>query len=261
MEPNLLTLLSPKNIILFFLVVTRFSGMIASAPLFSTYPIPAQVKALIIILTSFITYPILMHSTNFTMPTEMVTLTIMLLKEFIVGMLIGFCANMLFVGIQMAGDLLSIQMGVAMSNVLDPVTQQQTPVIGQIYVFMATMIFIMLNGHQWLFASIFESYRAIPPGVDFQLSGQLIQQIIYFTSQMFTIAFGVIMPIYGVLFTLDILLGFVSKMMPQMNVYMVAIPFKIYIGLILMLIFITPTSLYMNDLIRNFLNNIMVMFT
>lgn len=260
MGPDLLTLLSPKSIIVFILVLTRLSGMMLRAPFFSTYPIPKQAKAGMVAIITFMMYPIIMNTADFVMPQDIWSLAFMMGKELIIGSIIGFCAGLIFVSIKMAGHLLSIQMGLAVSNVLDPVTKQQSPVVGQMYIFLASIIFLGVNGHQWLFASIFDSYNIMPLGLDFQITGALVEKLVFFTSQIFTIAFGIIIPIYGILFIADISLGFISKIMPQMNIFMVALPFKIYLGIAMMLFFLPTTATYLKVLIQNLLKSISAVF-
>lgn len=261
MDSELQLILSTNGAIAFLLVLSRVSGMLASAPMFSTFPIPAQAKAILALFVTFIMYPLVVHSSTYQPPTDMIMLTIMVFKELFVGLLIGFCANLIFYAVQMAGQLLSIQMGLTMSTILDPVTQQQAPVVGQFYMFIACMVFIQLNAHQWLFSSIYNSYKTIPIGLDFTFNSTIVPKIIYFTSQLFPIAFGIIMPIFILMFLIDVALGFTSKMMPQMNIYMVAMPLKAYLGITLMLLFITTTTVYLGNLISNTLENLKVIFS
>lgn len=234
--------------------------MMVQAPLFSTFPMPMQIKVFLIALVSFITYPIVMQGQTVPVPPNLIALTLLMLNELIVGLLIGFCAGLIFVSIQLAGHFLSLQIGLSVSNVLDPVTNHQVPVLGQIYLFLASFIFLAINGHQWLFSSIHHSYSLIPIGYDLIISPALVERIIFFTGQVFSIAFGIIMPIYGVLFITDIALGFMSKAMPQMNVFMVALPLKIYVGLTLMVLFLTSTAVYLTSLIQNLLASISKIF-
>jgi flagellar biosynthesis protein FliR len=260
MVTDLFQLFSPQNIIVFILVMTRFAGMMIEAPFFSSYPIPMQVKVTLIALVAFITYPIVMKNQTVPIPANMIALSLLILKELMVGLIMGFCAGLMFVSIQLAGYFLSMQMGLSVSNVLDPTTHTQMPVLGQIYVFLAGFIFLGINGHHWIFSSIYHSYNVIPIGYDFIISPDLVEKIIFFTGQLFTIAFGIIMPLYGVLFITDISLGFMSKAMPQMNVFMVALPLKIYIGLALMIVFLSSTAVYFANLMQNLLENISRMF-
>lgn len=257
---ELLELLSPKNIVGFIMVVTRLSGMMASAPLFSTYPIPPQVKAWLVALVAFIMYPLVSANSNFIVPTSMPEMTLFLLKEFGVGFLIGFLANFIFVGIQMAGQLVSQQIGLAMSSMLDPATQSNIPVIGELYLMLTTMIFLALDAHQWLFAAVYQSFIKIPPGLDMLFTPIIVEQVLHLSSKMFGVALGLVLPIFCVLFVLEVLLGVLAKMVPQMNIFMVAIPLKIYVGLVLMIMFLSPMANYIRNLIQAYMVGIMKMF-
>lgn len=259
---DVLSFLTPQKVIFFVLVLARLSGMISTAPLISTYPVPMQIKAGLIAIVAFITYPIIAEICPIeSVPTDMLSLGIMAFKEVVVGAIVGFCMNIIFVAIQVAGQMLSIQMGLAMANALDPVTKLQIPIVGQFYLFLAMILFLYINGHQYLFTSVLDSYNLIPIGSNFIITGNFAEKIVYFTSQIFAIAFSIIMPIYSLLLILSVLLGFTSKMMPQMNIFMVALPIKIYIGLALMGVFIAKTYQYLAITIENLLIQINGIFT
>lgn len=260
MNHDLSILFSMKSMIVFILVMSRISGMLATAPLFSTFPIPPQVKALATALISFLIYPLIIQQSSFPLPHDLISLSILVFKELCIGILIGFCAQLIFVGIQIGGQLLSIQMGLAISETLDPVTKQQVPIIGQFYLYMASIIFIMMNGHLWLFTTVFSSYKAIPIGLDFEFSSVMTQKLLYFTSQIFSIAFGIVMPLFALLFVIDVALGFMSKVMPQMNIFMVSLPLKILIGIIVMILFMPTTAAYLYTLLTNLLENMRNIF-
>ena len=93
---NLDVLFSTGNIILFMAIFTRLSGLFTSAPLFSTYPIPTQVKIWLGALIAFILFPIVQVHTNFVIPNSVPALTLILFKEFLIGYAMGYCANILF---------------------------------------------------------------------------------------------------------------------------------------------------------------------
>lgn len=234
--------------------------MIATAPLFSTFPIPLPVKTSLVAISSFIIYPLVLHHSHFQMPHDLITMSLYMFKELFVGILIGFCAGLIFVGIQIGGQLLSLQMGLTIAEALDPVTRQHVAIVGQFYLYMASLIFIYLNGHQWLFTTVYDSYSSIPIGLNFQFSGTFVESILTFIGQLFPIAFGIIMPIFALLFITDIALAFVSKMMPQMNIFMIGLPLKIYAGLTFMAIFITSTAAYLSGLMQTLLDNMRSIF-
>ena len=91
---NLDVLFSTANIILFMAIFTRLSGLFASAPLFSTYPIPAQVKVWLAALIAFILFPIVQYNTTFVVPTNVPALSLILFKEFLIGYAIRFTGFM-----------------------------------------------------------------------------------------------------------------------------------------------------------------------
>ena len=257
---NLDVLFSVSNIILFMAIVTRVSGLFASAPLFSTYPIPRQGKIWLAALIAFILFPIVQYNTHFQTPTNVPVLTIVLFKEYLIGYSIGFCANLVFVGIELGVNMFAIQMGLSASQALNPVSGGTSPVITRAYTYLASMIFIILGAHQWLFAAIYNSFKSMPVGYTFTFSPGIIDYIISMTGQLFNISLSVALPIFGVLFITDVLLGFTSKMMPQMNIFMVSMPLKIYLGLLLSLIFMRPMAEYIGVIIERVLTQIAQVF-
>ncbi len=256
---NLDVLFSVGNIILFMAIFTRLSGLFASAPLFSTYPIPVQVKVWLAAVIAFILFPIVQYNTSFVPPNSVPALTLILFKEFLIGFVLGYCANILFVGIELGVNTFAVQMGLSADQALNPTSGGQSPVITQAYTYLATMLFIALGAHQWLFSAIYNSFKSMPVGYTFAFSPELVGQVVTMTSQLFSIGLGIALPIFGVLFITDVLLGFTSKMMPQMNIFMVSMPLKIYLGLLLSLIFMRPMAEYMSLLIERFLTQIAAM--
>ena len=259
MLPDLLTLLSPKNIVIFVIIFTRIGGTIASAPLFSHYPMPEQVKIWLSALVAFILFPMISSTMHFAMPSDFPGLFIYLLREFAVGFMIGFIMNLIFAAVQIAGEFISIQIGISMSQILDPVTGASSPILSQMFIILASFVFLALNAHQWLFAAIYKSYTAFPPGLDFVFTGGVVENILHLSAQMFFISISMILPVFCVMFVSEVLMGFMAKMMPQMNIFMVAIPFKIYIGVILILMFISPTATYLSNTIQSYFQGIVEM--
>ncbi len=260
MQPNLLTLLSPANIIIFVLVFTRISGMIFSMPLISTYPIPQQIKIWLGALVAFILFPMVVANSAMTVPHSMPELILYMFREFAIGYFIGFCANFIFTAVQIGGEFISIQIGVSMSQVLDPTTGENTQVLSQLYSYVTAMVFVMLNAHQWLFAAIYKSFQAFPLSTEWIFTGGLTSHILHMSASMFSIGISMTLPIFCVMFVSEVLMGFMSKMMPQMNIFMVAIPLKIYVGIILLLMFMSPTMTYLATVTQNYLKGILSIF-
>ena len=253
MDFSLLKIFSPANILIFVAVFVRISGLIASAPLYSTYPIPVRVKIFFVAIIAFILYPMVQAQSHFPVPSDIPVYTLILIKEFAIGYIIGFCANLIFIAAELGVNMFSIQMGLAMSQAFNPAVGSMSPIITQAFTLLLTMVFIALNAHQWLFSAMYSSFVHIPVGYSFIFDGQLIEKVLYISGQMFSIAIGLAMPIFSVLLISDILLGFVSKLMPQMNIFMVGMPIRIYVGLVLCMIFMRPIAEYSRVLLERIL--------
>ena len=257
---NLDVLFSVSNILLFMAIITRLSGLFTSAPLLSTYPIPVQIKVWLAAMIAFILFPIVQANTNFVVPNSVPALTVILFKEFMIGYAIGFCANILFIGIELGVNTFTIQMGLSADQALNPTSGGNSPVITQAFTYLASMMFIVLGAHQWLFSAIYNSFKSMPVGYIITFSPNITEQIVIITSQIFSVGLGMALPIFGILFITDVLLGFTSKMMPQMNIFMVSMPLKIYLGLLLSLMFMRPMAEHMTVVIEQFLTKIAMIF-
>jgi len=259
--PSLLNLLSAYNIVVYMLVFTRLTGLMQTAPFISSIQAPMMTKIWFSATIAFIFYPLVYASKAFILPNNMTEFIILIVIEFLVGYLIGFVANLVIEGVRMTGSVLSIQMGLSMCQALDPATGVSATEISRVYVYLATLIFLATGAYQILFMAVFNSFQAIPMGLIPLFDTNIVNSMVQLFAQMFKIAFGVALPIFSVLLISDILLGMMSKMMPQMNIYMVALPVKIYIGLFLILAFLSNTSVYLQNVINKYMHAVGLLFT
>jgi flagellar biosynthesis protein FliR len=232
-----LSLLTVNTVVAFLLVLFRISGMLVSAPLFNMRNIPAQAKIGMAFAFALILFPL--HVANLVVPTDLIQFTVLAIQETILGILLGFTANLVFVALQMAGEFVSIQMGLSVASILDPVTQSQSPIVGQFFFYFAALVFLTLNIHHGLIIGVDRSFNWIPLGHfigEGQLTGGLMaERFIKLTSDLFVMALMVGVPLMGVLLATEIALSFVAKVMPQMNIFMVGMPLKVTIGLLVIL--------------------------
>lgn len=256
MPTDLIALMTPKNLILFVIVFTRLGGLISSAPLISKYPIPIQIKTWFTAAVAFIMFPLILAKSGFHVPTNIPELTLILLREFIIGYIVGFVANVVFIGVEIAADLVSMQMGLTAAQAMNPMTGDTSPILTQAYTIIAAFIFIGMNGYQWLLSAVFKTFMIMPPSYETLITGTFTNNVIQITSQMFIIGLSIALPIFSVLTITDVLLGFTSKMMPKMNIFMVSLPVKIYLGLILFIMLLSPMSSHIQMLFERYLSSI-----
>ena len=125
---------------------------------------------------------------------------------------------------------------------------------------MGLLVFFAIGAHIWLFEALYLSFNSIPIGSTAFLTADLVNSTATLVASTFQIAFALIMPIFAVLLVSDLLLGLMAKMMPQMNVFMVSLPFKVYCGLVLMCFFVLGSTKYMQDIITETFNTIKNLF-
>jgi flagellar biosynthetic protein FliR len=216
----------------FFFIFLRVGAILMTIPIFKSKSIPVLFKAGLALAASMALFPIL-NLKAFPVFTNVISFGIGAIGEILLGITIGLAVNLIFAGIQLAGQLAGYQMGLALANVMDPNSRIQIPLLAQFNQMFALLIFLSLNAHHWFFRALAESYRLVPP-FDFQFSNSLMQQIVHIAGSMFVIALKIGAPIIAALLLASIAFGLIARTVPQMNVFFVAMPLKIFIGLLFM---------------------------
>jgi flagellar biosynthetic protein FliR len=217
---------------MFFLIFLRVGSILMTMPIFKGKSIPVLFKAGLALATSMALFPILKLE-NFPAFTDLTPFAIGIIREILLGISIGLAVNFIFTGLQLAGQLVGYQMGMAVARVMDPSTNQQVPLLGQFNELFALLIFISINAHHWFIRALAESYQLVPP-FGFRISGSLIEQLVGMAGNMFVIAVKLGAPVIAVLLLTSIAFGLIARTVPQMNVFFVAMPLKIAVGLLFM---------------------------
>jgi len=150
--------------------------------------------------------------------------------ELAFGALVGFGISLLLEGMRFAGNILDVHIGISTATALDPATNNQTAVISRAYYFMTLVIFLQLNGHHWLLAGLHRSFDIIPIGGPSYQAG-LGKLIIDLVASIFSVGLRLAAPVMAAVFLADLSFGFIARVVPQMNVFLVGIPAKLLIGL------------------------------
>ena len=206
---------------------------------------------------SMVLFPIL-KSENFPAFSGLIPLAIGIIGEILLGIMIGLAVNMIFVGIQLAGQLAGYQMGLALAQVMDPSTSQQIPLLAQFYQLFALLIFLSVNAHHWFLRALVDSYQLVPP-FGFHFSSSLMDQLVSMAGNMFVIAIKVGAPVIAAMLLTSIAFGLVARAVTQMNVFIVARPLKIGIGLFFIGVSLPYLSSFLKILFRNLGGTIMLL--
>lgn len=159
------------------------------------------------------------------------SLLIETLRSLVVGLLIGFTINLTFTAVRMAGSIAGMQIGFAIVNSFDPMSNSQVSVISQMYYLLAVLLFFVTGTHQILVAAMFQSCLAVPPFGGLDPSGGAVYLLKEFGT-VFTIGFRIAAPVVLVLLLVSASMGVIVKTVPQINVLIVGFPIKIAVGLI-----------------------------
>ncbi|KIY21526.1 flagellar biosynthetic protein FliR [Mesobacillus subterraneus] len=231
----------------FLLIFVRVTSFFLMMPLFSYRTIPATHKIglgfmLALIMFSAIDAPELKIDSVYFM---------LIIKEAMVGLFIGFIAALMMSAIQIAGGFIDFQMGFAIANVIDPQTGAQSPLMGQYLSIIALLVLLTVNGHHLLMDGIFYSYNFIPIDQLMIPFGKenVAEFVLLSFNKMFLIAFQMSLPIVGTLFLVDIALGIVARTVPQLNIFVVGLPIKIGVSFLVLIAVMGALMAVTSDLV------------
>jgi flagellar biosynthetic protein FliR len=214
---------------MFFLIFLRVAAILMTLPLFDTKNIPIIFKVGLALSVSILIYPLIsLNNTVFT--GSIISFGIGIAGEVILGMTIGLAVKLVFAGFQLAGQLIGVQMGFGMARVMDPVSGSEGTLVSQFNNIVAMLIFLAINAHHWFLRALVDSFELIPL-FQFKLTGSLMTAFVGLSTHMFIIAIKVGAPIIVALLLTTVAFGLIARTVPQMNVFIVAMPLKIIVGL------------------------------
>ncbi len=242
-------LLQPATLAAFLLVLFRITGLILVAPLFGDRPVPATAKASFSLILALLLFPVL--------PVReyhgVLTVTgygIVIFRELLIGIVLGYAAQTVFAGTMMAGQLISFQMGLALARAMDPVAAVSSTVVSVIYRWMALMVFIAVGGHLHLLVALSDSYRMIGFG-ETVFDSSALRLILGMLNDLFKIAIRVAAPSTVVLFFTNSTLAILGRAMPQMHIFLVGLPLTMLLGYTILALSVTGVVPYFGVLFED----------
>lgn len=220
--------LDNTSVVLFFLVLARTTAFFAVFPAFGGSAVPMRIKAaaagtMSILLFTAVPAPAVL-------PTDTIAQLMMLLRETLVGLMLGSLVHFVFMGAQFAGQAIGVQMGLAAASLFDPTTRETVGVSGRFYYLLALLLFLSLNLHHQFLVGLGRSFTVLPMG-EMGIPGQGFMRWAELTGQVLMLALRLSMPVLASLLLLDLALGFLGRLVPQMNIFMVGFPLKIALGM------------------------------
>ncbi|RKY81523.1 flagellar type III secretion system protein FliR [candidate division KSB1 bacterium] len=226
-----------ENIELFTLCFARVAAFVTLLPVIGSRTIPKQVKVGIAVLLTIFMMSIVQMPVN-TRVTETLPFFLLIIKEVLVGLTLGFLTKFIFVGIQIAGEIIGVQMGFGVAKVMDPGYQSQLSLIAEFQTMIAMLIYLTISGHHFLLRGIAYSYSTIPIGTQLHTTG-IAGEITNIASGMFVSAVKIGAPVIAALLLSNVALGILARTVPQMNIFIVGLPLRIGVGFIALLVTMT----------------------
>jgi len=214
----------------FFLILVRISIILFMLPFFNARVIPALPKVGLALIITIILFPVIDHR-GAEFPHSLGGMVQLIIAELIIGMILGILVQIFFEGVRIMGQLVGFQTGFAITNILDPQSGVQVSILANTAYLVSIIIFLVLNGHHILLSSLRESFDIINVG-SLRLSRHIFQEMIQNSGEMFALAIKIGSPAIAALVFTKVAFGLITKLIPQMNIMIVAFPVQIVIGLI-----------------------------
>jgi len=226
-------------------IFARMMGLFFFVPFFSSALIPARVRIIFLIAVTILLAGA--NSESISVPDDLSTgkFAAFLVLEFLTGTVLAFMVDALLTAFQLAGQLVSVQIGFGINEVIDPMSQISIPLIGQFQALLGMFLFIVLDGPGMVLEGLAASFSYLPPFTStpfFESPGVLLKAV----GLMFVVALKIAFPILGTLFLSTVALGLMAKASPQMNVFMLGFPVNISLGLIVFLLSL-PSIFYLME--------------
>lgn len=217
-----------EDIEVFLLILVRISGFIFTAPFFNLNSIPRKVK---VGLSVFMALVIFSSVNGIQLEyVGIIDYAILVTKELIIGILIGFSANICVFILSFAGQMIDMEVGFSMVTQFDPTSKMQTTITSNFYTYLVMLIMLLSDMHLHLIKAIMDTFNLIPIGHAVFKPG-LYDGAIKFITDYFIIGFRIILPVFASLLIVNIVLGILARIAPQMNMFVVGMQIKVFIGL------------------------------
>lgn len=212
----------------------RMLALFMTAPVLSHKSIPRRVKISLALIVALIIAP--GHQTPapgiFTAGAPL-----LLLQQTLLGMMMGFAIKVVFAAVDLAGNMIGLQMGLSFATFVDPVNANQTPLVGSFLNLLATLLFLALDGHLILIAAAAQSFEVAPISTQF-FAGIGWEKMVTLGTGLFQLGLHLSLPVLATMLIINLTLGVMSRAAPQLNLFSVGFPLTALTGIVLFALFL-----------------------
>jgi flagellar biosynthetic protein FliR len=214
-------------IALFIFPFARILALIASSPIFGNKAVPVQVKIGLAFLITLIIAPTLTVQPGIE-PASALGLFI-LMQQLLAGLAIGFTMTLIFTAMETSGELIGMQMGLGFASFYDPKNASFTPVVAQFLGIIAILIFLGIDGHLYMLATLADSFQAFPISTA-EPSAAPLHTLVIWGGSIFTYALQLSLPLIGALLIANLALAILTRSAPQLHIFAIGFPITLIIG-------------------------------
>lgn len=209
----------------------RVGMLFAVAPIFSGQLVPARVRVVLAVLVTWVLLPVIPAAPAVD-PLSAAGVLISV-QQLLIGLMLGFVLQMVFTALMIAGHAIATGMGLGFASMVDPQNGVNVPVIGQYYVTVATLLFLVLNGHLLLISVLADSFQSMPVAVD-GISRQSLWDVVAWGSRMFAGGVLISIPAVTALLMTNIAFGVITRAAPQLHIFNIGFPITLALGFVVM---------------------------
>ncbi len=219
-----------QHVVLFMLVLTRTSGLVMMAPIYGGSQVPLQIRALLAVVLGLLISPTQSH-VEFNFPHSPVELTVMLLGELTVGLMLGLGILILFVGMQLSGQVISQLSGMGLAEVFNPGLETNAPLFAQVMYLLSLTVFVLIGGHRLVMAALLNTFAEIPAGSG-TLSATLADTLATMLGASFELGIRAAAPVLTAQLSATLVLGLIGRTLPQLNILLVGFGLSVMVTLV-----------------------------
>ncbi len=238
----------------FLLILLRVSALLVVTPLFGHRNYLARAKIGLGFVISVVVFP-LVDADTLQIPDGFFPYAIMIVREILMGLVLGFSVLLFFIAVQFAGQLIGFQMGFGIVSVVDPQSSEQVSIIGQFMSILAILIVLTVDGHLLILRGLIASFEVVPLG-GVQFPEVIITKLIDLSSDIFVIAVKMSAPVMISLLMISVAMGVLARTVPQMNVFLVGFPVQITVGMLVLVSSLPLFLIVMNKSLDNLERNL-----
>jgi flagellar biosynthetic protein FliR len=211
--------------------MVRIGAMLLAAPIFSSRQVPVRFRLLLMLVLTWLVSPTLAPVPAIEVLSHSGLL--IMLQQILIGVVMGFILQMVFGALIFGGQVVAYSTGLGFASMVDPQNGVQVPVVAQFYLILATLLFLLSNGHLLTIELLADSFRTLPVAVD-GISRNGLLDIVAWGSRMFAGGLLIALPIVGAMLLVYMGMGVVMRAAPQLNIFSVGFPITMLLGFVLM---------------------------